>query len=93
MLYLVSSAPVIISVTAIDSHSVHVTWRAPAEPNGVITVYTITYTQGSIYVRFNGEAVSIDKCIKYRDQASTVCIMLLRRCSHLISLDYPLMNT
>ena len=33
----------ILSITAIDTQSVQVTWRAPTQPNGVITTYTITY--------------------------------------------------
>jgi len=39
-----SNPPVILSVSAIDSQSVNVTWRAPTQPNGVITSYTIMYT-------------------------------------------------
>ena len=58
----VPSAPVITAVTAIDSQSVLVTWRIPAEPNGVITGYTITYnTEGflnfTVNVTFNGKPV------------------------------------
>ena len=44
----VSSVPVITSVTAIDSFSVHVMWTSPSQPNGVITDYTITYIIGEI---------------------------------------------
>jgi len=40
--YAASSAPVITEVVVIDSYSARVTWRAPAEPNGVITGYIIT---------------------------------------------------
>ena len=62
-MFTVPSAPVITAVTAVDSQSVLVTWRSPAEPNGVIIGYTITYnTEGSfntINVRFNGEMVCI----------------------------------
>ena len=34
----------IISLTTIDSQSVHVSWKAPTQPNGVLINYTITYT-------------------------------------------------
>lgn len=59
----VSSAPVIISVSAIDSYSVLVTWSAPVKANGIITNYTITYNieEGlnfTVNVPFNGETVS-----------------------------------
>ena len=36
----------LLSVTTIDSQSVHVTWIAPTQPNGVLISYTITYTTG-----------------------------------------------
>ena len=67
----VPSAPVITAVTAIDSQSVSVTWRIPAEPNGVITGYTITYnTEGflnfTVNVTFNGNTVCSNYCFKYR---------------------------
>jgi len=57
------SAPVITTVTAIDSYSARVTWQAPAEPGGIITGYFIVYTGNfqQNYVRFNNETVSIDK--------------------------------
>jgi len=35
---------VILSVIAIDSQSVRVTWREPTQPNGVLINYTIRYT-------------------------------------------------
>ena len=61
----VSSAPVITSVTAIDSFSVQVIWSAPTDPNGVISGYTITYSieeiLNAINVSFNGETVSTIK--------------------------------
>ena len=61
----VSSAPVITSVTAIDSYSVHVIWTAPTQPNGIITDYTITYSIGNIVnttnVSSSGETVSAIK--------------------------------
>ena len=61
----VSSAPVITSVTAIDSFSVHVMWTSPSQPNGVITDYTITYNIGGIVntvnVPSNGVTVSTIK--------------------------------
>ena len=54
-----SSAPVITSVTAIDSFSVNVIWSAPIDPNGILTGYTITYNNGEILnTPFNGETVS-----------------------------------
>jgi len=63
IMFTAPSAPVISTVTAVDSQSVLVTWRAPAEPNEIITGYTITYnTEGSfntINVMFNGEMVCI----------------------------------
>ena len=63
----VPSAPVITSVTAIDSFSVQVIWSAPIDPNGVISGYTITYNVGEIFnainVLFNGETVSTIKQI------------------------------
>ena len=65
--YTVPSAPVITAVTAIDSQSVLVTWRAPAEPNGIITGYTLTYNvEGllnvTVNVSFTGEIVCTNKC-------------------------------
>ena len=41
---LAPNPPVILSLTTINSQSVHVTWRAPTQPNGVLINYTITYT-------------------------------------------------
>ena len=60
--YTVPSAPVITAVTPIDDQAVLVTWRAPAEPNGIITGYTLTYTvEGllnvTVNVSFTGEMV------------------------------------
>jgi len=59
------SAPVITTVTANDSHSVHIAWRAPVEPNGVIAGYNITYnsseTNLTVFVPYNGGRVSNDK--------------------------------
>ena len=59
------SAPVIMSVTAIDSYSVYVTWRVPFEANGIITYYTISYNTNfredsnfTIDGPFNRETVS-----------------------------------
>ena len=64
--YTVPSAPVITAVTVIDSQSVLVTWMAPAEPNGVITGYTVTYNAGgfsnvTVNVNFTGEMVGTNK--------------------------------
>jgi len=55
--------PVLISVTTIDSQSVHATWRAPTQPNGVLTSYTISYHTNtgsdlSVDVPYNGRMVS-----------------------------------
>jgi len=54
----------LLSVTAIDSQSVQVTWRAPTQPNGVLISYTITYTTETdrdsyltIDVPYNGNTV------------------------------------
>ena len=62
MISAVSSAPIITSVTAIDSYSLHVMWTVPTEPNGIITNYIITYSIGAlnftINIPFNGETVS-----------------------------------
>ena len=55
--------PVILSVTTIDSQSVHVIWNAPTQPNGVLISYTITYTiddnsSSDFIIPFNGNTVS-----------------------------------
>ena len=34
----------LLSGTTIDTQSVRIQWRAPTQPNGIITNYTITYT-------------------------------------------------
>ena len=57
------SPPVITEVTAIDSVSVRVEWSKPTNPNGVLTIYTITYnTEGRIMrtvnIPYNGKLVS-----------------------------------
>ena len=56
--------PVILSVTTINSQSVHVIWKAPTQPNGILISYTITYSidHGNNItndVPYNGELVSI----------------------------------
>ena len=56
------SPPVINTVTAIDSTSVQVEWSIPTNPNGILTVYTITYSiEGgvsmTISVPYNGRLV------------------------------------
>ena len=53
----------ILSVTTIDSQSVHVIWRAPIQPNGVLISYTITYhtddnSSNDFIIPFNGDTVS-----------------------------------
>ena len=62
MISAVSSAPIITSVTAIDSYSLHIMWTIPTKPNGIITNYTITYYIGTLNITvnipFNGETVS-----------------------------------
>ena len=57
------SPPVITAVTAIDSTSIRVEWSIPANPNGMLTVYTITYNvEGGVLktvnVPYNGKLVS-----------------------------------
>ena len=66
---LVPTAPVVKSITAIDSESVRIEWNIPADTNGVITIYTIYYIiengpERSLIVSFNGQDVSHDytKC-------------------------------
>ena len=39
-----STPPIIEMVTDINSSAVRVTWSQPAMPNGIISLYTITYT-------------------------------------------------
>ena len=62
-MFTVPAPPVLLSVTTIDSHSVHVTWRAPTQPNGVLISYTITYNSDDsltdISVPHDGQTVSI----------------------------------
>ena len=58
------SPPVINAVTAIDSTSVQVEWSIPSSPNGMLTVYTITYSiEGgdsiTVKIPYNGQPVSI----------------------------------
>ena len=57
------SPPVINAVTAIDSTSVRVEWSMPPNPNGILTVYTITYSiegnnNRAINIPYNGQPVS-----------------------------------
>ena len=59
----VPSAPVIKNMTVIDSTSVHVEWNIPKDANGVLTIYTISYSKenGSVIsftTPFNGQDVS-----------------------------------
>jgi len=54
---------VLLSVTAINSQLVIVTWRAPTQPNGALISYAITYnldggTSSNINVPYNGRDVS-----------------------------------
>ena len=60
---LVSSAPVVKNITAIDSKSVHVEWFMPNETNGIVSIYTISYAtedglEKSLIVHFDGQIVS-----------------------------------
>ena len=90
------SAPVIMLVTAIDSYSVHITWRMLFEANGVITHYTISYnidfredSNFTIDVPFTGETVSTSYN-NYSTICSYLCICIYvcnLRFSHTISLD------
>ena len=59
----VPSVPIIKNLTIINSGSVHVEWNIPADTNGVLTLYTISYSDenGSVksfIVPFNGQNVS-----------------------------------
>ena len=59
----VPSAPVIKNLTVISSGSVHVEWNIPADTNGVLTIYTISYSNENGLVKtfivpFNGQNVS-----------------------------------
>ena len=59
----VPSAPIIKNLTVIGSRSVHVEWNIPTDVNGVLTIYTISYSEenGSVIsfdVPFNGQNVS-----------------------------------
>ena len=52
-----------LPVTTINTHSVQVTWRAPAQPNGVLISYTVTYNiDGGSFLNanipYNGSVVS-----------------------------------
>ena len=58
------SPPVITAVTAIDATSVQVTWSMPTNPNGILTVYTITYNveggnSRTVNIPYSGQPVSI----------------------------------
>ena len=67
---LVPSAPVVKDITAIDSESVYIEWYMPTDTNGIVSVYTISYTvddspENTLIVAFNGQNVSHD-CIKWQ---------------------------
>ena len=61
---LVPSAPVLVKdITAIDSESVYIEWYMPTDTNGIVSVYTISYTvddspENTLVVAFNGQNVS-----------------------------------
>ena len=44
LLSLVPSAPVVKNITAIDSESVHIEWNIPTDTNGILSIYTISFT-------------------------------------------------
>ena len=53
----------LLSVTTIDSQSVHVTWSAPTQPNGVLISYTIIYninggSFNNVNIPYNAREVS-----------------------------------
>ena len=59
----VPSPPIINAVTAVDSTSVQVQWSKPTNPNGILSIYTITYIiegSGSVTenIPYNGQPVS-----------------------------------
>ena len=63
MFSLVPSAPVVKHITAIDSESVHIEWYMPANTNGILSIYTISYDtendpERNLIVPFNGRNVS-----------------------------------
>ena len=50
-------------ITAIDSESVHIEWYMPANTNGILSIYTISYDtengpERNLIVPFNGRNVS-----------------------------------
>ena len=58
------SPVVITAVTAIDATSVQVAWSMPANPNGILTVYTITYNvegdnSRTVNIPYSGQPVNI----------------------------------
>ena len=64
------SPPVINAVTAINSTSVRVEWSIPINPNGILTVFTITYN--------TEESDSTTENVPYSGQlVSRLCIFIL----------------
>ena len=60
---LVPSAPVVKNITAIDTESVQIEWYMPTDTNGMLSVYTISYTvengsERNFIVPFNKQNVS-----------------------------------
>ena len=59
----VSNAPLVKDIIAIDSGSVHIEWNIPTDIKGVLSFYTIFYSiengpERSLMVPFNGQDVS-----------------------------------
>jgi len=57
------SPPIVNAVTAIDATSVRVEWSVPSKINGILSTYSITYTNEdgitvTETVPFNGQPVS-----------------------------------
>ena len=84
IVYLVPSAPVVKDITAIDSESVQIEWYIPTDTNGILSIYTISYTvdngpEKSLVVQFNGQNVSYS-CIKLKIGIATYIIMYNKLC-------------
>ena len=60
--FVVPSAPIIKNLEVLDSESIHVEWNIPTDTNGILTTYTISYSNEnnsvmSFIVPFNGQNV------------------------------------
>ena len=64
-----STPPIIEMVTDINTNAVRVTWSQPAMPNGIISLYTITYTvdgdSRDVDVDYSGEVCNYIVCNLY----------------------------